>query len=80
MPGTILYAPIISAVGTRVVMSAVGIPARSISLLITAPQRVPVPQVAVRIAAETPCRLRSEAIPFPIFFAMSTVVATPVVV
>jgi hypothetical protein len=79
-PGTILYAPIIRAVETRVVITAVGIPAFSISWLIAAPQRVPVPQVAVSMAADTPCFFNSAAMPLPIFRAASTVVATPVVV
>jgi hypothetical protein len=79
-PGTILYAPTMSAVETRVVITAVGIPAFSISWLIAAPQRVPVPQVAVSIAAETPSDFSSAAMSLPILRAASTVVATPVVV
>ena len=79
-PGIILYAPTMSAVETRVVITAVGIPAFSISWLIAAPQRVPVPQVAVSIAAETPSNFSSAAMPLPILRAASTVVATPVVV
>ena len=80
IPGTILEAPTMSAVGTRVVMIVVGIPAFSISWLITAPQRVPVPQVAVSMAAETSSRISSAAMPLPILRAVSIVVATPVVV
>ena len=44
---------------------AVGMPRRSISLVIVAPQRVPVPQVEVRM---TPCTLsafRAAAMAFP---------------
>jgi hypothetical protein len=79
-PGTILYAPTMSAVETRVVITAVGMPTFSISWLIAAPQRVPVPQVAVSIAAEMPSNFSSAAMPLPILRAASTVVATPVVV
>ena len=79
-PGTILEAPAMSAVGTSVVMTAVGMPTLSISWLITAPQRVPVPQVAVSMAAEMPALFRSAAIFLPTLRAVSTVVATPVVV
>jgi hypothetical protein len=59
----------ILAVGTRAVMRTAGIPALSISFSSTAPQRVPVPQVEVTIAAETPAERSSPAIPRPIFFA-----------
>jgi hypothetical protein len=76
----ILYAPTISAVGTKGVITAVAMPAPSISLLIAAPQRVPVPQVAVSIAAVTPSRFKSTARALPMFLAISMDIATPVVV
>jgi hypothetical protein len=79
-PGTILYAPTFSAVGTKEVIMAVAIPVPSISLLIAAPQRVPVPQVAVIMAAVTPSRFKSAARALPIFLATSMDIATPVVV
>jgi hypothetical protein len=79
-PGTTREAPTMSAVGTRVVMIAVGMPSRSISWLIAAPQRVPVPHVAVNIPAETPVRFRSWAMFLPISRAVSTSMPTPVVV
>jgi hypothetical protein len=80
LPGTIRCAPSARAVSVNVVINAVGMPACSISLLITAPQRVPVPHVEVKIAAETPSFFRSRAIFSPSFFAVSTGMATPVVV
>ena len=79
-PGTIRLAPSIIAVGTKVVINTVGSPALSISLLITAPQRVPVPHVEVKMTAETSSFFSSDAIFFPIFLALSTDVPAPVVV
>jgi hypothetical protein len=52
--GTMRGAPTRRAIETRLHSSAVGIPARSSSLLSVDPQRVPVPQVAVRITAWMP--------------------------
>lgn len=45
--GTMRLAPTEAAMEVRVQMSAAGMPARSNSLTIVAPQRVPVPQVEV---------------------------------
>jgi hypothetical protein len=69
----------ICAVGTRAVTRTAGMPALSISFSSTAPQRVPVPHVAVRITPETFAAASSRAIPSPILRAFSIVVATPVV-
>lgn len=49
--GTMRGTPTRSATDVRLHSSAVGIPARSSSLASVDPQRVPVPHVAVRIAA-----------------------------
>ena len=71
--------PPITATGVMAVTWAVGIPALSSSLASTAPQRVLVPQVEVRITADTPVSLRSRAISRPIRLEFSILVATPVV-
>lgn len=78
-PCTILGEPPITATGVIAVMWAVGSPARSISLVSAAPQRVLVPQVEVRITAETPSSFSCRAISCPILLAFSIFVATPVV-
>ena len=59
-------APTRSAMLISAVMMTTGMPARSISLASVAPLRVPVPQVAVRIAAWIPCCFMSWAISAPI--------------
>ena len=79
-PGTTRFMPNCSAISLNVVIRAVGIPAFSISLLITAPQRVPVPHVDVKMAADTPCFFKSCAMLSPIFLAVSTGIDSPVVV
>ena len=53
-PGTTRMTPMAWAMEVIVQICAVGMPTRSNSLVIVAPQRVPVPQVEVRI---TPCTL-----------------------
>ena len=53
-PGIILFEPTIMAMEGIEQIWAVGIPARSISLTIAAPQRVLVPQVEVRMTPSTP--------------------------
>ena len=78
-PGIILLEPTIIAMGVMVVTCAVAMPALSISVAITAPQRVLVPHVEVKITPSTPSSLSSFAIPCPIFFAFSRLVATPAV-
>ncbi len=51
MAGIIRFAPIVNDIGTTVHMCTTGIPARSISFTIVAPQRVQVPQVEVNMTA-----------------------------
>jgi hypothetical protein len=77
--GTIRGAPTRSATDTRLQSKAVGMPARSNSFASVAPQRVPVPQVAVRIAAWIPARRSSAAHSTPKRRAFGTVVPLPVV-
>lgn len=73
-------APSILAIGVKAVIKTAGIPALSISFSNTAPQRVPVPQVEVRMTPETSASLRALAMSLPIFLLFSIKVATPVVV
>ena len=77
--GTILGAPTRSAIDVRLQMSAVGMPARSSSLASVAPQRVPVPQVEVRMAARAPEWRRSAAHSTPKRWALATEVPFPAV-
>ena len=51
MVGTIRLAPTVMEIGVTVHICTTGIPARSISFTIVAPQRVQVPQVLVMITA-----------------------------
>lgn len=71
--------PTIKATGVIVHTCAVVNPARSISLTITAPQRVLVPQVEVKMTAVTPSAWSRLAILCPIFLLLSKVVPTPTV-
>lgn len=80
IPGTMRWAPTMTAVGGRAVMRAVGRPRLSSSFAIAAPQRVPVPQVEVKMTAETPSFLRVAARSLPILTLSSMGMATPVVV
>ncbi len=80
MPRTVRFAPTMVAMVGSAVMNAVGMPARSISLLSVAPQRVPVPQVPVRITAWMPASRRRCAISCPNLAAVATGVELPVVV
>ena len=75
-------APTEAAMEVRVQISAAGMPALSNSLTIVAPQRVPVPQVEVKITPTLPLNrdLMSWAISRPKRVALSTVVALPAVV
>ena len=80
VPGTILATPTAEAMVVIVHICAVGRPARSNSFVITAPQRVPVPQVEVRM---TPCTLslrKASAMALPKFRQFSKEVPLPVVV
>ncbi len=77
--GTIRAAPTFSAIEVRLHSRAVGIPARSSSLLSVDPQRVPDPQVEVRIAAWTFALCSSAAHSTPKRFAAPTAVPFPAV-
>jgi hypothetical protein len=76
------FAPTDWAMETRLEMRVAGIPARSSSFTIVAPQRVPVPQVEVKITpTRTPSlRRMSRAISLPKRLLFSTEVAFPAVV
>ena len=78
-PTTIRLAPMLPATEGIGVMRTFGSPAASISLASVAPQRVPVPQVAVRIAAWTWLPIRSAAISRPIRSASAMAMVMPVV-
>ena len=80
--GMIRLAPTVVAILVSVQMRAVGIPAFSSSFAIVAPQRVPVPQVAVKMTPTfSLIRLRiSSAMAVPKRVAFSTEVALPDVV
>lgn len=77
--GTIRLAPTVWDMVMMEQMCATGIPARSISFAIVAPQRVQVPQVEVSMTAWTPSRINSTAISFANFWALSTEVPFPTV-
>jgi len=79
-PVTILFTPIPSASGHKAVIRTAGLPCFSISFVIVAPQRVPVPHVEVSIAPSTPCFLNSSAISLPNSLALSIGIAQPDVV
>lgn len=72
--------PTMKATGSMAQTCAVGMPARSISFVSAAPQRVLVPQVEVSRTPETLADFKWAAISRPMRRAFSTVVATPVVV
>ena len=75
----ILLAPTLSAREDSVVNNTAGIPARSNSLTIVAPQRVPVPQVAGNTTPFTPAASNSFAISLPYFLAFAMVLELPTV-
>ncbi len=77
--GTMRLAPTVCEIGTIEQTCAVGMPARSSSLTIVAPQRVQVPHVEVRITAWTPTLTSSAAISRPYSSARATEVALPTV-
>ena len=79
-PGMIRFEPTIKATGVIVDIWAVGNPFRSNSFVITAPQRVLVPHVEVKITASTPSAFMDSAIPRAMFSAFFRDVATPAVV
>lgn len=73
--GTVLIEPTIWATDRMEQMCAVGMPALSNSLVSAAPQRLLVPHVEVRIAPWTPSAFNSPAMPRPIFFTFSRMLA-----
>jgi hypothetical protein len=77
--GTILLAPTVLEMGTMLQICTVGIPARSISFAIVAPQRVQVPQVELRMTAWTPLLMSSLAISRAKSRALATAVPFPTV-
>lgn len=77
--GTIRLAPTVFAIETRLAICTIGKPAFSISLVIVAPQRVHVPQVEVKMTAETCASSRCWAISAPIRLASACVVPVPTV-
>ena len=64
-PWMILLLPKVCAIGSIAVICAQGMPERSISLVIAAPQRVQDPQVETIIAASTPALFSFSAIDRP---------------
>jgi hypothetical protein len=72
-------APADLAMAVMAVISTAGSPARSISFASVAPQRVPVPQVLVTIAACTPSLTSCAAISPPMRLALVTLVPVPTV-
>ena len=81
-PGTTRFAPTDVAMETRLEIRVAGIPALSNSLTIVAPQRVPVPQVEVKMTPTRSPHLwrMSWAISLPKRLLFSTEVAFPAVV
>ena len=79
-PGMTLFEPTMRAMGVIVEICAVGNPDLSSSFVITAPQRVLVPHVDVKITASTPPAFIASAMPCAIISAFFKEVATPAVV
>lgn len=77
--GMIRFAPTVNEMGTTVAICATGIPTRSISFAIVAPQRVQVPHVEVRITAEMLSCSKRWAISLPKPLALLVDVPVPVV-
>ncbi len=73
------FAPAFCAIDVMAVSSTAGSPARSISLASVAPQRVPVPQVLVTMAAWTPSAMSCLAMALPMADAFVTLVPVPTV-
>ena len=77
--GMILLAPTVLEIGVTVQICTTGKPALSISLTIVAPQRVQVPQVEVKITADTFCLISFCAISSANNFEEATEVPLPTV-
>ena len=75
----IRFAPAACAMEVMAVSSTAGSPARSISFASVAPQRVPVPQVLVTMAACTPSAISCRATALPMAVALVTLVPVPTV-
>jgi hypothetical protein len=80
MVGTILLAPTDSDMVVMVDIWTIGMPYRSISFTIVAPQRVQVPHVEVSMAASTPASISSFPISIPNLMELPTEVPVPVVI
>ena len=78
-PGTMRDCPMVSGTVGMAVKYATGMPTRSISLAIVAPQRLAVPQVALRRTASIPSLRRSAAISRPNCRARATGATFPMV-
>lgn len=76
---TMRFAPTDRATDVIDVMTTAGSPARSISLTSVAPQRVPVPQVAVMIMPSMPLAFISWAMACPMAVALATGMPQPTV-
>ena len=79
-PKTIRFAPTLSDMDVNAFICTLGIPTRSNSLQIVAPQRVQVPHVLVKITAPTPSSLIFFAQALPMDSLTATFVPTPHVV
>ena len=77
--GWTLFDPTVCATGVKLHNCMTGMPIRSISLAITAPQRVDEPQVDVRITASTPSSRILLAISAPMRLELAADVIRPVV-
>ena len=77
--GRMRIAPKAVAIDVIAVMSTVGRPAASICRASVAPQRVPVPQVLVRITACTPSLMSTVAISVPMRSALARLIPVPTV-
>ena len=77
--GRIRFAPTEAEIVVIVAIWIIGIPKRSISFTIVAPQRVQVPQVEVSMTASTPATFNSCPISRPNFSEFPTAVPVPVV-
>ncbi len=71
--------PTMEATGLRAHICAAGSPDFSNSLTSTAPQRVLLPQVEVRMTPETPSCFNCRAMACPIFLEFSRIPTAPVV-
>ncbi len=79
-PKTMRFAPTFKAIEVKAVIKALGIPSLSSSFATVAQQRVQVPHVEVKMAADTPAFFSSLAILLPMSLLFSTLVPTPQVV